>query len=217
MSLKDRYKMLFNDKNFRKSVIVGLISLVFAGFVVGQVQKYINQAPGNPVGDLILDNLPPFPWPELLVNTLIWGSILTAFSILLITLSKPEYLPASLKTIALLYFVRAFFISLTHLKVHAGKIIPDQADTLTQLLYGSNDLFFSGHVALPFVASLIFWKIKPIRYYLLIATLFFAIGTLWAKSHYSIDVFAVPFMGYTIFVIARRLFKKDFKNLDTLD
>lgn len=198
------------DRRFWQSSLWGVLMLTMSGLAVSIAQDYGNRAYGNPVGDLILDNLPPFPWPKLLVNFLIWGSLTLAASVLLITLANIRYFPATAKTIALLYFVRAFFISLTHLKVHSGKIVIDQ-NALTTLLYGSNDLFFSGHTALPFVTALIFWKIKAARYCFLATSALFAAGTLLAKSHYSIDVFVVPFMSYGVYKIAQRLFRKDFE------
>src|SRR3989338_4217038 len=92
----------FRDPRFRKSVAMGIFSLLIAGCAAALAQRYINQASGNPVGDLVLDNLPNFPWPILLFDFLILGSVFVACSILFVTLAKPAYLPFTLKTIALL-------------------------------------------------------------------------------------------------------------------
>jgi len=216
-ALIQEHRTLLKESSFRKSVLMGLLWLLVAGFLTSLAQKYANQAPGNPVGDIILDNLPAFPRPDTLICFLIWGSLTIALSILIIGLLNPRYLPAGLKTIALLYSTRAVFICLTHLKTHPDKIAADGYGSLGKLLYGSNDLFFSGHTALPFLAALIFWEVKWARYYLLSAAVVFAIGTLCAKSHYSIDIFSVPFIGYGLISLARRLFKKDFRYLNALD
>ena len=210
MENRGPHQKSFRDPRFRKSVAMGIFSLLLAGCAAALAQRYINQASGNPVGDLVLDNLPNFPWPILLFDFLILGSVFVACSILFVTLANPAYLPFTLKTIALLYFVRAFFVSLTHLKVSPDKIMFDRWGILAKFIYGGNDLFFSGHVALPFVAALIFWKMKFARCYFLSAAAIFALATLFARSHYSIDVFVVPFVGYGVFVIARKLFQKDY-------
>jgi membrane-associated phospholipid phosphatase len=129
---------------------------------------------------------------------------------LLVGVANPKHLPAGLKTIGLMYLIRAIFITVTHLRVHADKLSLESYSGIEKALYGSNDLFFSGHTALPFITALIFWNIKPLRYAFLCASAIFGIGTLLAKSHYTIDVLAAPFMAYAIYQLARFLFRKDF-------
>lgn len=193
--------------------------VVFAVWLTTLAQNYANSVPSNSVSDFLLDNLPAFPWPAFLVYFLSWGSLLFALTLLIIVFSKPEYFPATLKTLALLYMVRAFFISVTHLKLYGGPAVLDGYNSLTaslaSVIYNSHDLFFSGHTALPFVAALVFWNHRPARYYFLIAAFLFAVGVLWAGAHYSIDVFAAPFMGYAIFSAAKRIFKSDYQRLPT--
>ncbi|MEK7192117.1 MAG: phosphatase PAP2-related protein [Patescibacteria group bacterium] len=193
---------------YLQSTLTGILLLILSLFLTSLVQLYSNQVTSNYLSDIILDNVPAFPWPSILVNLLIWGSLGVSASILIIVLFHPGYAPFALKSVALLYFIRAIFISLTHLKVHPGKI-PVEYGELGRLLYGSNDLFFSGHTALPLMAALIFWDIKLVRYCLICVSVIFGVSTLLAKSHYSIDVLAVPFMVYGIFVLATKLFKKD--------
>lgn len=203
-----KYKKLFGDGYFRLAILVGIFAVLLAGIATTIAKNYANQASGNPVGDLILDNLPTLP----LFGFLVWGTLGIAFLIFAFALFNPEYLPAALKSVALLYFIRAGFITLTHIKVYPEKMIGAAADYryLADLLYYGNDLFFSGHVALPFLALLIFWKHRWFRYFLIIAVLASGLGVLLAKSHYSIDVFAAPFITYSIFVISKCFFKKDF-------
>jgi membrane-associated phospholipid phosphatase len=71
-------------------------------------------------------------------------------------------------------------------------------------------LFFSGHTALPFLVALIFWDNVRARTVLLLLSLVFAIAVLLAHIHYSIDVFAAPFMAYGIYAIAKYLFPRDY-------
>lgn len=208
--LANSYKTLFQNRTFVWSVVTGVLLIIAGGVFTSLAQKFTNVAPGSAVGDILLDAIPAFPYPDLIVYFVIWGSMLVAFSILIIALFNPKYLPASLKTVGLLYIIRAAFISMTHLKVPPEKATVAAQNSFVDLIYNSNDLFFSGHVALPLVAAFIFWQVKSIRIYLLIAAVVMAVGVLWSKSHYSIDVFAAPFMAYGIVVISRWLFKKDF-------
>jgi hypothetical protein len=219
MKLVKKYKELFRDRRFLFSLFVGIFMVVLAAWLTTLAQDYANSVSSNPVSDFLLDRLPAFPWPAFLVYFLSWGSLVFALTLLLIVSTKPEYFPSTLKTLALLYMVRAFFISVTHLKLYDGPAALDGYNALTaslaDVIYNSHDLFFSGHTALPFVAALIFWKHKAARYYFLITAILFATGVLWAGAHYSIDVFAAPFMGYAIFAIAQRIFKSDYQRLPT--
>src|SRR3989344_2485830 len=110
--LFEEYKKLLRDPYFRNSVLIGLAAALLSGFVTALAKSYADQAIGSPVGDFLLDNLPtlPFFW------FLIWGTLLIAISIAIFAFLNPVYWPAVLKSAALLYFIRAIFISLTHLK-----------------------------------------------------------------------------------------------------
>jgi membrane-associated phospholipid phosphatase len=71
------------------------------------------------------------------------------------------------------------------------------------------NFFFSGHTGLPFLMALIFWADKFWRKFFLAVSALFAISVLLAHVHYSVDVFAAPFMTYGIFKIAERFFPYD--------
>ena len=62
------------------------------------------------------------------------------------------------------------------------------------------------------MAALVFWENKKIRIFCLIATIISGIVVLVSKSHYSIDVFAAPFITYSIFKISEKFFKKDLED-----
>lgn len=213
MGWLNKYKELFKDKDYILSVIYGILLVIIGGYFTSLAQSYANRFTENAINDLLLDNLPAFPYPNFLVNFVIWGSILVAFLALLFSALRPKYLPVGLKTVGLLYIIRAFFIPLTNLSVHTGKIPTPDLGGLGELVYGSNDLFFSGHTALPFIVALVFWNIKPVRNLFLVFTILMGLGVLLSKSHYSIDVFAALFMGYAIYKIANYFFKRDFARL----
>lgn len=202
------------NRRFWTSSIVGIALLLSAILIVSLVQVHLNNIPIRPLRDVILDNLPLFPWPDLLLAFLIWGSIGIAISVLVVVIVKPYYFPATTKTIAVFYLVRSLFLWLTNLTPHPDKLIPETYTTITQLLYGSNDLFFSGHVGLPIVASLIFWRIKGVRYYFILVAALYAAGVLFARAHYSIDIFIIPLVVYSLVELSKKIFKEDFKFID---
>src|SRR5258708_19171404 len=52
--------------------------------------------------------------------------------------------------------------------------------------------------------------LKWFRRFFLVLAFLFGISVLLAHVHYSIDVFAAPFITYGVFVITSRLFKRDY-------
>ena len=83
---------------------------------------------------------------------------------------------------------------------------------LYDFLYNAkNDFFFSGHVGASFLFALIFWKQVTWRIVFLAISIIFAVSMLLAHMHYSIDIFAAPFITYGIYQMSRWLFKKDFE------
>lgn len=217
MSRLKQYRQLFKDKNFLKSVAWGLAFLVAAGVATSFAVRYANTIPGGSVSDLVLNHLPAFPWPRFLVYLLSWGNVFFVASLAVIILLNPRYLPISMKNISLVYLLRSVFISLTHLKISDGKIALAAFSNLTALVanavYNGNDLFFSGHTALPFISALIFWDNKKLRHYFLGATAVFGLGVLFARVHYSVDVAAAPFIVYGLFTMSKKFFKADFQRL----
>jgi hypothetical protein len=49
----------------------------------------------------------------------------------------------------------------------------------------------------------------------LILSFVFAVAVLLAHIHYSIDVFAAPFMAYGIFKVSQYLFLRDYKLIES--
>lgn len=74
----------------------------------------------------------------------------------------------------------------------------------------SNDLFFSGHTGLPFLFALIFWKYKIPRYVFTVSSGIAGVAVLLSHVHYTIDVLGAYFITYTIYVISKKIFKKEY-------
>jgi len=166
------------------------------------------------VGDLFLDNLPVVNLNLIIIE----GALLSIVLTLLYVLLRPRYLLFTLKALALFIVIRALFISLTHIGIYPGNIGPDEFgvfDGIYTYLNLQVGFFFSGHTGLPFLMALIFWEKKNTRDVFLFLSFVFGIAVLLAHVHYSIDVFAAPFMAYGIFELAKRFFKNDYKLIET--
>ena len=164
------------------------------------------------VGDLVLDNLP-------IVNlnlVIIEGALISIIASVAFVFSRPRYIIFTLKALALFIILRAFFVSLTHVGIYPGAIDPGFGffSNVYSYLNFQTGFFFSGHTGLPFLMALIFWQELRVRATFLVLSCTFGIAVLLAHVHYSIDVFAAPFMAYSIFMIAKHLFKKDYELIE---
>lgn len=193
---------------FATGLALFLVALLVQHYSYRYIDNYIT---GTPVNDLLLDNLPEVDLDFFIIQ----APLILTFLIIVLLLSKPHYVPFSVKALALFIITRSFFISLTHLGVDLNRIVLDESKWgfgLYNFLYQSNnDFFFSGHVGMPFLMALVFWREKFWRIFFLAAALLMGVAMLLGHMHYSIDIFAAPFITYGIFMIAKTFFAKDHK------
>jgi hypothetical protein len=220
-TVRQRYAAALSDKRFIWSFLAGLVflaaSLVFNYFAAA----YATERASSAVADIILSNIPVFDVDWIFV----FGPFVFIVIMVCICLWHPKSLPFAGKSIATFVVVRSFFIMLTHLGPFPDHTIID-GGTLHFLNFISlnpnfflfstgADLFFSGHTGLPFMLALVFWKHRLIRIFCLASSIFFGIIVLLGHLHYSIDVASAFFISYTIFVIAIKVFPKDWERLLT--
>lgn len=159
--------------------------------------------------DLFLDNLPTVNLDFLIVQGAI---VFWAFALGLLAV-RPRYLIFGLKTIALFVIARAFFINLTYVGIYPNHAVFDTTDVgyaFYKLFTFQGNFFFSGHTAFPYLMALIFWPEKKWRRFFAAMAFIFGLSVLLAHVHYSIDVFAAPFITYGTFKVAEQLFASDF-------
>jgi hypothetical protein len=185
------------------------IALTFQKFA----DEYVIETGGTVVGDILLNNIPALDIDGLIISS----TLIFTFVTILLGLAKPEYILFSLKSVALFVTIRAFFITLTHLGIHPDQIVLADHNIgffLYDILYNTkNDFFFSGHTGIPFLMFLIYYREPFWRHIFLATSCLFGAFVLIGHMHYSIDVFAAPFMTYSIFSIARVIFARDFSLL----
>lgn len=189
--------------------------LAIALFIQKTSDIYVRSIQSQAVGDILLNNIPAWD----IDGIIILSTLLLTLTIICLLIARPWYVLFTIKSIALFVIIRAFFISLTHLGVNPHEIVFDPNNIgfwFYDFLYNTkNDFFFSGHTGLPFLMALIFYNDSFWRKMFFTTSLIFGISVIIAHMHYSIDVFAAPFITYNIYTIAEKIFKKDRMLIDS--
>ena len=204
------YKICFSDKAFILSFLSGLVLLILSLVAQFYSSVYATNVSSAYVTDIILSNTKAYD----LDGTFIYGTVLLFLVALIVGLSKSNYLPFLMKSVAIFTLIRSVFVSLTHIGPFISRIEINSfifADHFWETIFTGNDLFFSGHTGIPFLFALIFWHNKKLRFVFLGFSIMFAIVVLLGHIHYSIDVLSAFFITYGIFQICKYLFKKDWE------
>ena len=183
-----------------------LLSVLF--LIIAEVINYFSGVYTNRVGaavspDLILDYIPPIDLGFLFVYGFMF--ILAVLAIYPLFF-KPKKLHEVISHVSFLLMVRAIFICFTHLKVPVGAIMKDFPGWLSAFSF-QNDLFFSGHTAVPFLGFLLFHDSK-IKYFFLVGSIIMGMTVLFMHVYYSIDVFSAFFIAYGCYKFGEWLFGK---------
>jgi len=199
---------LLKSKEYCFSLFLSLVIWVAGYFFYKVVIEYVEGFKNlNPVGDLLLQILPAADLRYLYVYGITFTLL---FLLFYMVYRRPDMIPFGLKFFAAVFIVRAVFISLTHLGPPEGFYITAIAPSfdywpMNHMMH-SNDLFFSGHVAYPFMAALLFKNVRWMFHLFLWISILMAITVLVMRIHYSIDVFAAYFIVYGVYAVVIRLF-----------
>lgn len=201
-----RHGVHWRDSFARRATALALLSFLASVVVVFDAIAYATASVSNPVTDIVLSNVPVMDVDGLFV----YGTLILLVFITLLLFANPKEAPFVLFSLALFYFIRSFFISLTHIAPYPIPLSADFGTTVTKMMFAGGDLFFSGHVGVSFLLALIFWKIRELRFAFLAFSIFFAVVVLLGHLHYSIDVAAAFFITYAIHDLAKTLFPRSF-------
>lgn len=195
----------------KRSMYMGILLILISLFIQIVFGEYSSQhSVGAPwVSDLFLNILPVVNLTWVIVGGAI---VLWIFAIVLLIV-HPRYLLFSTKAIALFIISRAFFFSLTHIGPYPTNVSPSPNNDgygLYHLVTFQGNFFYSGHTGFPVLLALIFWENKFLRYLFILLSFLFGLSVLLAHVHYSIDVFAAPFIVYGMFVVTKKLFPRDY-------
>lgn len=200
----------FWTRESRRSLLGGAglfgVSLILQHYA----DNYVARVSGTSVGDVLLDNLPTFDMDGIFIASTLILTIL----IICLAFARPNYLNFGIKSASLFIIVRSISITLTHLGADPRQASFDGNNFWFQIydfvFKTKGDYFFSGHTGIPFLMALIFWREKFWRHLFLSFSVFFAGLVIIGHIHYSIDIFAAPFMTYSIFALARHIFTRDY-------
>ena len=205
-----RHKGFWTEKR-KRSMYFSVLLIILALIVQITFGHYSSRQAiaAPPENDIFLDNLPMVDLAFVIVGGVL---IFWFFSFFLLSL-EPEHLIFGIKAIALLIIVRAFFINLTHEGLYPNGFLPTPHNTgfgFYNIFTFEGNLFFSGHTAFPYLMALIFWEKQLWRRIFIAISVIFGASVLLAHVHYSIDVFAAPFITYGVFKIAEKIFPGDY-------
>jgi membrane-associated phospholipid phosphatase len=211
VSFFKNWKILLGNKDYRMALLFSILCLagsyLFYGFSIRYVEG-LGQLPE--LTDLSHEFLPIVNLQYLYVYGLL---VIVAVLFFYVLIWRPHLMPFYLKMFAFVYVTRSFCIMLTHMGPPVGFLLPQIADNFSGLpfdgLLHSNDLFFSGHTAYPFMGALLLRKeSKVLFWFFLIASVVMALTVLLMRVHYSIDVFAAYFIVYGVYAFTLRFFGK---------
>ena len=204
--INNKFIQTFNLKLFAILFFLYWLNIYVFDYLPEYFAKHNNN---NPVTDIILSNINPIDFSWLLV----FGYFVPQILFFIYLLLKKNF-----KTFFYFYFVmgalsltRLFFNMMTNLQVQSDAV-PSKYFTS---LFMDNDLFFSGHTALPFLFFLIYKKLDKKYTYItmIIWTILMAITVIFMKVHYTIDVMSAPFITFGIFYCSDLFLQKRF-NID---
>lgn len=201
----DKWKLLLSYRAFRVSLVVGLLVLIGSYVLTNFVSIYNDSISYTSVGDLILDNIPTYDLEFLFI----WGIYAIVASIIFyVVVLRPEIAPFVMKTFGILFIVRCGFIVLIHVGPPEGFFYQanflQSIDPIRSLVF-KNDLFFSGHTSIPFMAFLLIQK-GMFRWFMLAGSFLMGATVLLMHVHYSIDVFAAFFITHGIYSLSNKIF-----------
>jgi hypothetical protein len=190
------------SSEYKYLLFISTIIFIIATLIHYASGKYVSSAHTANVPDLILDHIGP-------VNVgffYVYGYIIL-FSALFTYpgVFHIRTFHVVITQFSLLIVLRAVFVALTHLGTPPDAI-PVTFPWIFRGLSFENDMFFSGHTAIPFLGFLLFKG--PIRYFFLGGSIFMGAVVLLIHVHYSIDVLAAFFMTYCSYKMGSFLINK---------
>jgi hypothetical protein len=205
---KDYFKKGFSDWRrefieYRYLILLSLLIVAAATFLDYYSGVYVStKTKVVPVPDLILDHVGPVDISPVYV----YGYLTLCFTLFLYPfVLHIRTLHVVVSQFSLLVMLRAIFVMLTHLQTPLDGIKADFPLIFKEISF-QNDMFFSGHTAIPFLGFLLFKG--PIRYFFLCGSIFMGTTVLLMHLHYSIDVFSAFFITYCSYKVGGHALSK---------
>ena len=185
-------------KNRKTEIILTVVFLIIILIIFSNFLQFIEGREGVSLPDPILNLFNPID-----LTWLTFGIIYASLIIAIINFVKePDKLLLAIQCYSLMVVFRLIAMYLTPFSAPEKLLLLD--DPFVQF-FGSGqiltkDLFFSGHTATLFLLFLIADK-KSLKIIFLSCTLVVAAAVILQHVHYTVDVFAAPFIVYTSYRI----------------
>jgi hypothetical protein len=203
--LKDWYRIWQTELHDHKYLIIlSLVFFILANIISLLASGYVDRISTTTAQDIILDHIPTLDLDFLFGYGIM--AVVLVIIIYILFFRVKEFHRVTIQY-SLLILVRSCFIVLTHLGKPLGAHDVTDLPAFYQLFNFHNDLFFSAHTAIPFMAFLLFRK-ERIATFFLIMTFVLAATVLFLHVHYSIDVFSAFFITYGTFKLGERIYMK---------
>ena len=203
----DYFKKGFRDWRhefieYRYLILLSLLIVAAATFLDYYSGVYVSKVKAAYVPDLILDHIEPVD----LSFFYVYGYLTLCFTLFLYSLVLHiRTLHMVISQFSFLVMLRAIFVMLTHLETPPDGIHADFPWIFNKIGF-QNDMFFSGHTAIPFLGFLLFDG--KIRYFFLCGSISMGTVVILMHLHYSIDVFSAFFITYCSYKAGNHALKK---------
>lgn len=205
-----RHIVFWSDRKILVHLALSLGLFLLSLFFTYIAATYVHSYKGYVVPDILLDNLP-------VVNVALiffQGAALFIVILCAIGVYEPKYIPFTLESTAVFFFVRSIFMVMTHLSAPNVEYYNyiEREHHVSEVLFtisSGNDLFFSAHTGYPFLLALIFWNVPKLRIFFILASIVGGAAVILGHLHYSIDVFSAFFIAFGVFEISKKFFKKE--------
>lgn len=187
----------------RRLLALSAVFFAVALFADYRCGVYVTFHPAVKVPDLILDRLPTIDLSFLFTYGYM-ALIVGMFAYPLFRRIRMLHVVAI--QFSLLLIVRSLFMIFTHVGTPQGAVAVHFPGLFSKL-YFENDMFFSGHTAMPFLGFYLF-RGNILRYVYLVGAIVMGIVVLAMHVHYSIDVFGAFFMTYCSYQMGSVLLRK---------
>jgi len=196
------WKTFFKNKSSRTEFIITVIALISVMTVFAQFLLFVEQRHGVTLNDPILNLFNPIDLTWFTFSLIYLSLIL----FLINRIKKPQTLMIALQTYGLMVLFRFIAMYLTPFNAPQNIIVLN--DPFVQM-FGkgdilTKDLFFSGHTGTLFLLVLLVEN-RKLKTFFVIATILVGSAVLLQHVHYSVDVFAAPFIAYGSYRIIKKL------------
>lgn len=202
MDFKTSWKNFSSKKTNISSLVIAVVSVVITLSLFSRFILFVEERKGVSFIDPLLTFFNAIDL-NIFIFSLIYISLISGLIYLSV---HPRDLLIALVAYIILVWVRMLMMYVLPLDPPPGTI--NLQDPIVFLIGTgkpvTRDLFFSGHTSTLFLIFLCV-KNKTLKPIFLAATVFVGIAVMLQKAHYSVDVFAAPFISYAAYKISEKI------------